>query len=176
VGFGRRIAADRQWQLTRSVPRFCGPTARCSPLGRTSALPTGQLLFTDFTNNIEVFTPAGSYDPVRAPTITNAPATLQRGSTDNTVLGTQFNGLSQGAAYGDDFQSATNYPLVRLVNQATGHVFYCRTHNHSTIAVATGNKKVSTQFDVPASAETGISALFVVANGILSPAYWVKVK
>jgi len=51
-------------------------------------------------------------------------------------------------------EDATNFPLVRLVNAATGHVVYCRTHNHSRRAVATGNKRVSTQFDVlPANAE-----------------------
>lgn len=144
--------------------------------GHFLELPTGQLLYTDFTNNVEVFTPSGSYNPAWAPTISNAPQSLQRGSTGNTILGTQFNGMSQGAAYGDDFQNATNYPLVRLVNQATGHVFYCRTHNPSTMAVATGSKKVSALFDVPANAESGPSALFVVANGIPSSPFWVNVK
>jgi hypothetical protein len=92
------------------------------------------------------------------------------------VSGTQFNGFSQGAAYGDDFQDATNDPLVRIVNAATGHVFNCRTHSHSTMAVATGSEKVSTQFDVPAGAETGTSQLFAVANGIPSSPYWIKVR
>ena len=78
--------------------------------------------------------------------------------------------------YGDDQQAATNYPLVRLVNQASGHVFYTRTHNPSTMAVATGSKKVSTKFDVPANAETGLSQLFVVANGIPSSGYFVNVQ
>jgi len=62
------------------------------------------------------------------------------------------------------------------VNAATGHVFYCRTHNHSTMAIATGNKKVSTHFDVPAGAETGLSRLFVVTNGIPSSPYWINVR
>ena len=92
------------------------------------------------------------------------------------ISGTQFNGLSQGAAYGDDFQDATNYPLVRIVNTATGHVFYCRTHNHSTMGVATGTHKVATHFDVPASAEAGPSQLFVVANGIASLPYSIEVR
>jgi hypothetical protein len=52
------------------------------------------------------------------------------------VSGHLFNGLSQGAAYGDDAQSATNYPLVRITNLGTGHVFYSRTHDHSSMAVA----------------------------------------
>jgi hypothetical protein len=36
-------------------------------------------------------------------------------------------GLSQAAAFGDEYQTATNYPLVRITNPATGHVFYAKT-------------------------------------------------
>ena len=144
-------------------------------VGHLLILPTGQIMFTDFSNNVEVFTPAGTYDAAWAPTISGAPTSITRGKS-YTVSGTQFNGFSQGASYGDDFQDATNYPLVRIVNQASGHVFYCRTHGHSTMAVATGSKKVSTHFDVPANAETGLSQLFVVANGIPSSPFWVKVE
>ena len=77
---------------------------------------------------------------------------VTRGSTYK-ISGTQFNGLSQAAAFGDEFQTATNYPLVRITNSSTGHVFYARTHNHSTMAVATGSAIVSTNFDVPATME-----------------------
>jgi hypothetical protein len=146
-----------------------------SYVGHFLLLPTGQIMFTDFSNDIEIFTPAGTYDPSWAPAISSAPTTVQRGKS-YSISGTQFNGLSQGAAYGDDFQDATNYPLVRIVNQATGHIAYCRTHGHSTMAVATGSKTVSTHFDVPANAETGVSQLFVVANGIPSSPYWIKVQ
>jgi hypothetical protein len=92
---------------------------------------------------------------------------VKRGSTYK-ISGTQFNGLSQAAAFGDEFETSTNYPLVRIKNNATGHVFYARTHNHSTMAVATGSKIVSTHFDVSSTMETGASTLEVVANGIAS--------
>src|SRR5262249_39906121 len=85
-----------------------------------------------------------------------------------TISGTQFNGLSQGASYGDDAQMATNYPLVRITNRGTGHVQYARTHDHSRMGVATGSLAVSTQFDAPAGLESGPSDLVVVANGIPS--------
>jgi hypothetical protein len=78
--------------------------------------------------------------------------------------------------YNDDFQSATNYPLVRIMNVATKHVFYCRTHDHSTMAVATGNEPVSTHFDVPANMETGPGQLYVIANGIPSAPVAVTVN
>jgi hypothetical protein len=146
-----------------------------SYVGHLLVLPNGQIMFTDFTSDVEVFTPAGSYNPAWAPTISSAPGSVARGRT-YTISGTQFNGLSQAVAYGDDFQDATNYPIVRIVNSATGHIFYCRTHNPSSMAVATGTQKVSTNFDVPAGAEPGLSQLFVVANGIPSAPYWITVR
>ena len=83
-----------------------------------------------------------------------------RGSTYQ-ITGKQFNGLSQAASFGDELETSTNYPLVRITNRATHHVFYARTHDHSTMAVATGNATVSTNFDVPAGMETGPSSLEV---------------
>ncbi|HEY8088068.1 MAG TPA: kelch repeat-containing protein [Polyangiaceae bacterium] len=130
-------------------------------------LPSGQVLATDGSTDIEIYTPVGAPDPSWAPTITAVAATLARGST-NQLQGTQLNGLSQAVAYGDDYQAATNYPLVRLTNVGSGHVVYARTHDHSTMGVATGTQVVSTLFDVPASAETGPTTLVVVANGIAS--------
>jgi hypothetical protein len=62
------------------------------------------------------------------------------------ISGFRFNGVSQAAAYGDDVQAATNYPLVRIRNLASGHVFYARTHDHSSMAVASQDF-VSVQVD-----------------------------
>lgn len=143
--------------------------------GRMLLLPTGQILFTDGSRDVEIYTPGGSPDTAWLPTITSAPPNIQPGTT-YAISGTQFNGLSQGAAYGDDAQSATNYPLVRMTNQATGHVFYARTHDHSTMAVATADAIVSTFFDVPANVELGDSDLVVVANGIASASILVTIS
>jgi hypothetical protein len=65
---------------------------------------------------------------------------------------------------------------VRIKNNATGHVFYARTHDHSTMGVRTGNATVSTNVDVPAGMETGASTLQVVANGIASAPFSVTVN
>lgn len=91
------------------------------------------------------------------------------------ISGHNLNGLSQGAAYGDDAQAATNYPLVRITNRATGDVFYARTHDHSTMAVAYSGT-ASTFYDVPASMETGAADLVVVTNGIPSAPIAVTVQ
>jgi hypothetical protein len=135
--------------------------------GSMLVLPTGQIMFTDFSSDVEIYTAKGTYKPAWVPTIVSVPGTVVRGGT-YTITGTQFNGLSQGAAYGDDQQTSTNYPLVRITNNATGHVFYARTHNHSTMAVATAANIVSTHFDVPVGMDPGASTLVVVANGIPS--------
>ena len=135
--------------------------------GHLLELPTGQLLFTDESSDVEVFTPSGTYDRDWRPVVTFSPRVVAQGKS-YVIRGKQFNGLSQGAMYNDDFQDATNYPLVRIINIATKHVFYCRTHDHSTMAVATGSKPVSTHFDVPIHMETGPSRIYVVANGIPS--------
>jgi hypothetical protein len=126
-------------------------------------LPTGEVL----VGGEQLYTSTGTYDPSWAPVIKHYPHTVVRGSS-YIVAGQQFNGLSQANSFGDEFQTATNYPLVRITNNKTNHVFYAKTHDHSTMGVATGAMSVSTHFDVPAAAETGASTLEVVANGIPS--------
>jgi hypothetical protein len=71
---------------------------------------------------------------------------------------------------------ASNYPLVRVTNHASGHVAFFKTHGHSTMGVATGTHRVSTTFDVPTGAETGASDLSVVANGIASDPVTVTIQ
>jgi hypothetical protein len=136
-------------------------------------LPTGEAIVGG--PPVQLYTSSGQPSSSWAPSITAFPASVTRGST-YSISGTQFNGLSQAAAFGDEDETATNYPLVRITNQATGHVFYARTHDHSTMAVATGNAIVSTNFDVPAAMETGPSSLEVVANGIPSPSVSIAVN
>ena len=141
---------------------------------RMLLLPTGQVLYTTSNSQVWVYTPDGTYDPSWAPSITSCPTTLMPGS-DYPVFGRQLNGLTQGDSYGDDAWAPTNYPIVRVTNLRSGHVMYCRTHDHSTMGVATGSAIVSTNFQVPGSPEIGPSVLEVVANGIPSTPYHVNV-
>src|SRR6185369_9924854 len=158
-----------------SVPNTPNGPGEPSFVGRMLVLPTGQVLFTDGSTDIRVYTASGTYQAAWQPTITSSPSAVTVGTTGYSISGTQFNGLSQGAMYGDDAQAATNYPLVRITNNATGHVAYAKTHNHSTMGVATGSTIVSTQFDVLAGTEIGPSTLQVVANGIPSDPVAVQV-
>ncbi|HXN48872.1 MAG TPA: hypothetical protein VN893_19635, partial [Bryobacteraceae bacterium] len=129
------------------------------------------LLLTD-SEDIWIYTKRGgwSYPDSWRPTICGGcyPKDVYIGQVNYAVDGTQFNGLSQGAAYGDDAQSASNYPLVLFTNNASGHKFYARTHDHSTMGVATGDELVGTLFDITPNIEPGPSTMVVIANGIPS--------
>ena len=139
--------------------------------GTLMPLPSGEVLVGGYA----LYKSTGTYNSDWAPTISSSPSSVTRGQTYK-VAGTQFNGLNQGAAFGDEFDTHTNYPLVRITNNSTAHVFYCRTHDHSSMGVATGSKTITTKFDVPAGMETGASMLEVVANGIPSTAVAVTVN
>jgi hypothetical protein len=162
----------------KTLTKIAGPPnagGDASFYGHFLELPTGQLLFSDFSMDLEVFTPKGTYRKNWQPTITSAPTTVTRGQS-YVIKGTKFNGLSQGGAYGDDFQDATNFALVRITNNATGHVFYARTHHPNTMSVQTGGETVWTHFVASAATETGASSLEVVTNGIPSAAVSVTVQ
>jgi hypothetical protein len=146
-------------------------------------LPTGQVLVTLIGGGEEplippyVFTPMGAADPSWRPKIMTHDDRQQpvtRGETI-TLTGTQLSGLSQGSNYGDDGDSATNFPLVRIVNSDTHRVEYARTFGFSE-QVAAGKTPLSTQVALPADLDRGSAKLFVVANGIASPPLSVLVQ
>jgi|HubBroStandDraft_1064217.scaffolds.fasta_scaffold00393_16 hypothetical protein len=155
-----------------SVPGTPNAPTDSSYYGRMLVLPTGQVLFTDGSADVEVFTGPGAPNPAWAPVISSTPKAVTPGKTYN-ISGVGFNGLSQGAAYGDDAQSATNYPLVRIT--ISGIVYYCRTSDFSSMAVASP-ATVSAHFEVPAGVPVGSGELVVVANGIASTPVAVTVK
>ena len=157
-----------EWDGTTLTPVVGTPNAPFEPSYITNllVLPTGQILQTDFSNDVEIYAPAGTYEKAWAPRITSVPTFIGRGKTYQ-LSGVLLNGMSQGAFYGDDIQAATNYPLVRITNVNTHEVIYARTHDHSSMAVASPDV-VSTNFDVPLGAEPGYNTLVVVANGIPS--------
>src|SRR5262245_3248162 len=141
--------------------------------GRMLVLPTGEVLLTAYdqraTQDVALYSNGGAPQSAWRPTIMKVPEQLDPGAT-YSISGTLFNGFSEGASYGADSQAATNYPLVRITNLASGHVVYARTHDHSRMGVELvgSTEIVSTQFDVPIGLESGPSNLVVVANGIAS--------
>ncbi len=137
-------------------------------VGRTLLLPNGQILFTSQTDEVYAYSYYGCVDASWKPYVTSYPSEV-RPYFSYTLQGTQFNGLSQAVGYGDDAAAATNYPLVRIRHSSTGRVTYCRTFDHSSMAVATGSSLQTTNFSVPSGIPQGVSELTVIANGISSP-------
>lgn len=161
-----------------NVPNTASGGSLESWQARLLVLPTGQVMYLPADGNhidVEIYTAQGVPQNSWRPHITTGPHSVTHGNT-YTLGGTQLNGLSAGAAYGDDGQMATNFPLVVIRNSASGHFTFAPTHNFSTMGIATGKTVVSTQFDVPASIETGPSTVYVVANGIPSAGVSITVN
>jgi hypothetical protein len=146
--------------------------------GTLLMLPSGQALWTNSQvspNEIATYTPKGSPKAKWLPVVSSVSSSLKVGSTANAISGSNFNGFSLGATYGDDGQMSSNYPLVRITNTGTGDVCYARSYNFSTMGVWTSGT-TNAVFDIPSSCETGASTLQVVVNGIASAGTSVKLS
>jgi hypothetical protein len=137
-------------------------------------LPNGQVLQTDESSDVEVYTPSGAPQAQLAPKIGRFPSVVTHGNT-YTLAGYHLNGYSRAEAGSTWNETATNYPLVRITNTASGHVLYARTANHSSMGVAVPGI-VTTEVTIPAGIETGASTLVVVANGIASAPQAVTIQ
>jgi hypothetical protein len=142
---------------------------------RMLALPNGQVLFNDGSNQMFVYTAGGTPNPAWAPSVTSLSSTRLASGGTYSLSGKQLAGLDPGAAYGDDVQDNTNFPLVRITNDATGAVTYARTSDWTSVSVAPGTRS-STNFTLPPNTPAGPSTLAVVANGIASAPSTVTVS
>ena len=144
-----------------------------SPAGNYTflALPDGTILASqgaDSSGQLYVYLPDGSPLASGKPGIT---AISPSASGDYHLTGTLLNGISAGAAFGDDAQMDTNYPLIRISDGSK--ITYLRTYNWSTTGVMTGGTEVSTEFSLPLEVAQGspggkVYSLVIVANGIAS--------
>ncbi len=169
-GYGSRPTHFFEFLPDNTIVQVSDPLLNASVSGsyyyNLLLLPSGQILMTDFSGTAEIYTPAGHAMQSMAPVVTNIPTTLTPGTT-YSMGGNQLNGVSQGAYYGDDAQMATNYPVVRITNAATGDVAYARTFGYSSYSIKPGVASTA-KFRVPTGIETGSSTLQVVANGVAS--------
>ena len=134
-------------------------------IGRMVDLPDGSILWADQGSQLYVYTPASNPIVAGKPTIYSA---SQNGDGSLHLTGTLFNGISQGASYGDDAQMDSNFPLVRFTD-AGGTVRYGRTYNWSSTSVMTGTAVLTTESTIPPGASLNDS-IQVVANGNASDA------
>jgi hypothetical protein len=125
-------------------------------------LPDGTVLYNDGWN-LYIYTPGTAALTAGRPTISNI---VKNGDGSLHISGTLFNGISQGASYGDDAQQDTNFPLVRFTD-GNGYVYYGRTYNWSSTGVQTGGRIVTTECKLPfyVAQTPGTYSVQVVANG-----------
>jgi hypothetical protein len=158
------VGAPSPGSTTPGAPYLLGSSGSPVASDDTSMLdlPDGTVLYNDCVN-VYIYTPDGSPLPAGKPAILstswNADGSLH-------LAGTLFNGISQGASFGDDAQQDSNYPLVRFTS-GSGNVDYGRTHNWSSTGVQTGGQIVTTECKMPASIAGSLAtySLQVVANG-----------
>lgn len=152
--------------ITNSITAIGNPfpnfaTAPAYP-ERMLLLPTGQVLMTNGLNSISLYAESGNTPVGIAPVISSV---LPNSDGNYTLSGTNLNGWSEGASYGDDAQMATNFPLV-VLSCGDNRVF-ATTYSWQSV-VATESQVVSTQFTVPAGLAAGTYSLTVIANGVSS--------
>ncbi len=130
-------------------------------------LPDGTVLFSTLNSReLYIYTPAGMPLASGKPVINNL---LHVACDTYKVTGTLFNGISEGAYYGDDAQMSTNFPIVRLKKGT--RIFYARSFNWNRTGVMTGSLADTVTFTLPSGLPAGKYDLEVVANGIPSTTY-----
>ena len=143
-------------QITSGLPDGNLPFEGSYPT-RMLILPTGQLLFSDSSSQLWVYTSEDGPNPFLRPFITNVNYV---GGGKFRLSGLQLDGQSSGAAYGDDDQMDSNYPIIRMLD-SHGNVLYARTSNWSKIAVG----------------EDGIETVDFTPNPEVTPGnYWLIVS
>jgi hypothetical protein len=98
-------------------------------------LPTGQIFvaFCGLTGTPQIYSPSESPNPAWAPRISSIPSTLTAGGTF-LITGTQFNGLSQGAMYGDNailLRLSRVNVYLRLPSSSASGIAWTRKHHRS---------------------------------------------
>src|SRR5580704_9066451 len=92
---------------------------------RMLVLPNGHVLLSinDTTQvwNYNYATDGSAPQATWRPTVS---AVSYNGDGTYTLSGTGLTGVSEGAAYGDDAEMSTNFPIVRLTNAADSSVWY----------------------------------------------------
>jgi hypothetical protein len=153
---------DTLSQVTSALPDANLPFEGCYPT-RMLILPTGQVLFSDDSAQLWVYTSSGAPNPSLRPLITDV---RYRGDGKFRLTGFQLDGQAAGAAYGDDDQMDSNYPIIRMVN-SSGNVFYARTSDWSKIGVG-GAGRETVEFTLNPGVTPGDYSLIVSGAGISS--------
>jgi hypothetical protein len=153
------------YPTTAPAPVFATIPTQVSTM---TQLPNGQVLLTRGQTDLYTYTPSPLYQPLAIPKPVVGGISVPVGGV-YTITGAMFNGISQGSYFGDDIQSFTNYPIIRLVSGS--NMRYCRTTNWNSAGIQQYGLLSSCNFTLPAGLSSGNYSLHVTANGIASDPY-----
>jgi hypothetical protein len=118
------------------------------------------------SSTLYVYTPGSQPNPAWKPTITTiSPFPISPPAC--VLTGTQLNGVSAGASYGDDAEMDSNYPIVEYID-ASAHVHFAQPFDRSSTGVQTGALRTTVSYDLPSGITEGAFGVQVVTNGIAS--------
>ena len=124
-------------------------------------LPDGNVLYaSQGSMDYYVYRPEGSPLAQGKPVISQI---VQTTCDSFFATGTLFNGISEGASYGDDWQMNTNYPIIRL--RSGSDVYYLRSYNWNSTGVQRWNLSDTAFFALPKGLPLSSFEIEVVANG-----------
>ena len=128
-------------------------------------LPNGQVLFSDSSSQAYVYSPGTAALTIATPSITSI---VNNADGSLTLTGTGLNGIDAGAAYGDDAQMDTNYPIISLTSGT--NVYYATTSGWSTTYGWTdgGPSEQKVNFRLPRGIPAGTYSVTTSANGVSS--------
>jgi hypothetical protein len=127
-------------------------------------LPDGSILYGDQGSpQYYVYRPSGAVVASGVPVIYSITSS---DCSHYMATGTGFNGISEGAAFGDDWQMNTNYPIICIT--AGANVYYAKSYGWNRNGVMTDSLADTVHFTLPSGMPHGAYSLEVVANGIPS--------
>ena len=156
-----------------AVPNPPNDTFGCGFNMRMLNLPNGQVLVAGAADGaVWLYTPNGTAGSSWVPSITSV-----TGPTAGvyTLTGTQLNGLTIGSNYGDDNETATNYPIVSLTDTFHTHKYYARSYNFAQMAPSPGLSS-SFKFTLPSGIPSGSYSVQVSASGSVSNSVSLRVS
>ena len=128
-------------------------------------LPNGNVMaLTTDGPNVWYYSSAWQFFNADAPVVTSAPVSYVPGET-YFLGGNQLNGKTQGAYYGDDQMSATNYPIIFLYDRPNNRYYRPTVFNMSSMSVKDGESQ-TINFTVPFGAPQGPLEMYVCASGV----------
>ncbi len=160
---------DKFTQVTSIIPGYNTDSIPWIGAFQTQMLdlPDGNILVsvsqTYQSKQYYIYTPGSAPIPQGKPTIDNL---TNIACNKYRITGKLFNGISEGAGFGDDWQMATDYPVVRLTDGI--NTYYATTTNWNRIGAVMTDSLEDTAYFVMPSLPGGTYSVVVTANGFAS--------